>query len=192
MPTPSPLPSPVTGSPAAEAMASGPEGRAAPLMRIGALAERSGRTERTLRFYEELGLVAPAARTKGGFRLYDEGALLRIEWISRLQDLGFSLPEVKEFLDALHARGSGPEMMGDLREFYATKLEETRSAVKRLRALEGELAMSLAYLHACKSCAPQTGISACRSCEEDEHAGQETPTLVAAVQPDPSTPTDPR
>lgn len=172
----------VSASPAAEAMATAPSSKER-FMRIGELAEKSGRTDRTLRFYEELGLLTPAARTKGGFRLYDDNALLRIEWISRLQDLGFSLPEVKDFLQNLHARPSAPAMMGDLRDFYATKLEETRAAVKRLKALELELATSLAYLHVCKSCAPTTVKTACSSCAEDEHSGREAPTLVAAVRP---------
>lgn len=170
-----------SNSPAAASMASLPPGSER-LMRIGELAERSGRTERTLRFYEELGLLSPAARTKGGFRLYDGNALLRIEWISRLQDLGFSLPEVKDFLQTLYAQRSGPAMMGDLREFYSTKLEETRAAIKRLRALEAELASSLAYLTVCKSCAPTTENTACRTCDDDHH-GQEAPTMVAAVAP---------
>jgi len=185
MPTlpPSPVPAPV--SPVAEAMAASPSGKPDRLMRIGELGEKSGRTERTLRFYEELGLLTPAARTKGGFRLYDDNALLRIEWIARLQELGFSLPEVKEFLTNLQARPSGPAMMGDLREFYTTKLAETRAAIARLSALEHELDQSLAYLHTCKSCAPATGKSACRSCEDDEHQGAEPPALVAAVQPSP-------
>lgn len=156
------------------------------LMRIGELAERSGRTVRTLHFYEELGLLSPAGRTKGGFRLYDENALLRIEWISKLQDLGFSLPEVKDFLTNLHANPSAPAMMAGLRDFYSQKLEETRAAVRRLRALELELSLAMAYLDGCKTCAPLTAKGACHTCNEDEHVGQAVPPLVAAVRPEPS------
>ncbi len=151
-------------------------------MRIGELADKSGRTERTLRFYEELGLLVPAARTKGGFRLYDGAALLRIHWISRLQDLGFSLPEIKEFLTEIQENSHGPAMMGDLRSFYAAKLAETRASLVRLQALESELSASIAYLDTCRSCAPATHKTACRSCREDGHAETEMPALVAAVQ----------
>ena len=152
-------------------------------MRIGELADKSGRTERTLRFYEELGLLTPVGRTKGGFRLYDDNALLRIDWITRLQDLGFSLPEVKEFLLNLHARPSAPAMMADLRDFYATKLTESRAAIERLRALEAELSTALSYLSTCRSCAPSTVKTACRSCADDDHVGHTAPSLVAAVHP---------
>jgi MerR family transcriptional regulator, copper efflux regulator len=152
-------------------------------MRIGELSERSGRTVRTLHFYEELGLLSPAGRTKGGFRLYDEHALLRIQWISRLQDLGFSLPEIKEFLGQLQGKPNAPAAMSDLRQFYADKLQETRATIARLVALEAELKSSLDYLDGCRPCAVVSGVHACRGC--DEHHGQSPPALVAAVQTPP-------
>jgi DNA-binding transcriptional MerR regulator len=151
-------------------------------MRIGELAERSGRTVRTLHFYEELGLLAPAARTKGGFRLYDSRALLRIHWISRLQDLGFSLPEIKDFLVEVQENSTAPAMMNDLRAFYTTKLAETRATLARLHALEAELQSSIDYLDTCRTCAPRTGKTACRACQDEHHVGTEAPPMVAAVQ----------
>ena len=48
------------------------------LLRVGELAEQTGKTRRAIRFYEELGLLHPAQRTKGGFRQYDGAALVRI------------------------------------------------------------------------------------------------------------------
>jgi MerR family copper efflux transcriptional regulator len=157
-------------------------------MKIGELSERSGRTVRTLHFYEELGLLSPASRTKGGFRLYDENALVRVHWISRLQDLGFSLPEVKEFLREIHGNASAPAMMGDLHRFYALKLNETRQQIERLRALESELSASLTYLSTCLGCAPATGKHQCPSCSAPDHASLDAPALVAAVQAPPVTP----
>jgi|1048.fasta_scaffold82909_2 DNA-binding transcriptional MerR regulator len=155
-------------------------------MRIGELCERSGRTARTLHFYEELGLLVPASRTKGGFRLYDESALLRIQWIGRLQDLGFSLPEIKEFLASLHGRPDAPAMMGELFRFYTAKLSETRAQLARLQALEGELQQSLEYLGTCLGCAPRTGKHSCPSCRTADHADREAPVLVAAVRTPPA------
>lgn len=157
-------------------------------MKIGELSERSGRTVRTLHFYEELGLLSPASRTKGGFRLYDDNALVRVHWISRLQELGFSLPEIKEFLREIHGNQSAPAMMGDLHRFYATKLRETREQIERLQALESELSASLAYLRTCLGCAPATGKHQCPSCHAPDHASVNAPVLVAAVQAPPSSP----
>lgn len=158
-------------------------------MRIGELADKSGRTERTLRFYEELGLLEPNSRTKGGFRLYDSAALLRIHWISRLQELGFSLPEIKDFLVEVQGNAHAPAMMGDLRTFYAKKLAETRATVARLAALEAELSASIAYLDTCRTCAPATEKTACRACGLEDHAQTAVPVLVAAVQHQRSTST---
>ena len=155
-------------------------------MRIGELCERSGRTARTLHFYEELGLLAPVGRTRGGFRLYDENALVRIHWIARLQELGFSLPEIKGFLANLHGHPSAPAMMGDLHRFYAGKLLETRSQVVRLQALQRELEASLEYLGACLGCAPATTRHACPSCSVPDHADRAAPPLVAAVHAPPT------
>jgi recombinational DNA repair protein RecR len=93
---------------------------------------------------------------------------------------------VKDFLVHLQAKPSAPEMMADLREFYSKKLEETRAAVKRLRALELELSLAMAYLDGCKTCAPLTVKAACHACTEDEHVGQKVPPMVAAVRTEPS------
>ena len=155
-------------------------------MRIGELADRSGRTVRALHFYEELGLLEPVSRTKGGFRIYDKYALLRIHWISRLQELGFSLQEIKVFLDGLHARTpDAPALMRELRLFYQQKLEETQATMIRLQALHAELDASLTYLESCHTCAPSTGKHVCRACPDQAHSGQQPPALVAAVHPTP-------
>ena len=151
------------------------------LLRIGQLAEQTGKTARAIHFYEELGLLEPATRTAGGFRLYSPDASTRLHWIDRLQELGFSLPEVKDFLSTLREQDNGPAAMVHLRTFYAVKLKETRAALVRLQALEHELRDSLEYLSTCQSCAAETLRSACRSCSEPPHEGVEPPPLVAAV-----------
>ncbi|MSQ02729.1 MAG: MerR family transcriptional regulator [Myxococcales bacterium] len=153
-----------------------------PLMRIGALADKAGRTQRTLHFYEELGLLTPVGRTKGGFRLYDQDSLLRIHWIGRLQELDFSLPEIRDFLEALRSAQSAPAMMRSLEGFYRGKREETRAQLLRLQSLDTELADAVDYLAGCTTCAPSTEKSACPTCEEGEHSHTEAPALVAALR----------
>jgi DNA-binding transcriptional MerR regulator len=62
-------------------------------------------TQRTLRYYEELGLLSPASRMDGGFRLYSPEDMERIEYIKNLRDvLGFSLAEIRDMVDAEDAR----------------------------------------------------------------------------------------
>ena len=152
----------------------------AELLRVGELADRTGKTNRALRFYEELDLLRPVRRTKGGFRLYDPSAVLRVYWIDRLQELGFSLSEIRDFMESLREQDTGPAAMHQLRMFYARKLVETREAVRRLQGLEGELGDSLAYLQSCETCRPDTPRSACPSCTE-MHRDVAVPAMVAAV-----------
>ncbi len=66
--------------------------------RIGEVAERTGLTRRTLRHYDELGLLVPSSRSWGDYRLYDEHDLLRLLQIQNLKALGLSLPEIAEAL----------------------------------------------------------------------------------------------
>lgn len=66
--------------------------------RIGEVAERTGLTRRTLRHYDELGLLVPSARSWGDYRLYDEDDLLRLLQIQNLKALGLSLPEIADAL----------------------------------------------------------------------------------------------
>jgi DNA-binding transcriptional MerR regulator len=76
-----------------------PEDRA--LIQIGEVAERTGVTQRTLRFYEEKGLLKPPSRLDGGFRLYSEEDVERVERIKRMQSLlGLSLADIKEMVEA--------------------------------------------------------------------------------------------
>jgi len=99
-------------------------------LRIGEVAERIGVTERTLRFYEEKGLLKPPTRMEGGFRLYSDDDVCRVERIKDLQRLlGFSLAEIKEMVEA-------EEVKMQLRAGYRpdADLREKRAGV--VRAIE--------------------------------------------------------
>ena len=72
-------------------------------MRIGELAERTGLSLRTIRFYEEVGVLAPAPRTKGGFRQFTDGDLQRLLLARQMKPLGFSVEEMKDLLEAIDA-----------------------------------------------------------------------------------------
>jgi DNA-binding transcriptional MerR regulator len=76
-------------------------GRDEPCLQIGEVADRTGVTQRTLRFYEERGLLKPPTRMEGGFRLYSEDDVVRVEQIKRLQSLlGLTLAEIKDMVEA--------------------------------------------------------------------------------------------
>lgn len=68
-------------------------------MQIGEVAERTGLSLRTIRHYEEVNLVIPSARSKGGFRLYTEADVDRLMVIRRMKPLDFSLEEMRDLLE---------------------------------------------------------------------------------------------
>jgi DNA-binding transcriptional MerR regulator len=75
------------------------------LLRIQEVADETGLTPRAIRYYEELGLLAPAARSEGAYRLYDAEDLDRLRFIRGLRDdAGFSLAEIGQLLGDEQAR----------------------------------------------------------------------------------------
>lgn len=117
-------------------------------MQIGELAERTEMSLRTIRHYDEVGLLTPSGRSEGGFRLYTHDDYLRLMVIRRMKPLGFSLDEMAELLrvvDALDGAGAGD---GDgrgqaTRASLAAFIDET---VERRAKLERQLAMADEFL----------------------------------------------
>jgi MerR family copper efflux transcriptional regulator len=135
------------------------------LMQIGDLAREAGKTARAIHLYEELGLLTPAARSKGRFRLYGAESLIRIRWIGKLQEMGFSLGDIQTLVREGDRATGAPGAMKRMREVYARQLEQTREQRRRLEALEHELTASLQYLDTCDVCDPQRLLSACECCD---------------------------
>ena len=74
---------------------------------IGRAARATGLTAKTIRYYEQIGLVDPPPRTESGYRLYDGPRLERLHFIKKSRDLGFSLDETRSILH-LHAQATRP------------------------------------------------------------------------------------
>lgn len=76
-------------------------------MQIGEVAARTELSLRTIRHYEETGLVTPSARSQGGFRLYTESDVARLMVIRRMKPLGFTLDEMRALLEATDRLDTG-------------------------------------------------------------------------------------
>lgn len=105
--------------------------------RIGEVADRTGLTQRTLRYYEEKGLLDPPGRMEGGFRLYSDEDMQRIDHVIQLKELlGFSLAEIKQMIDA-------ETVLEELRLQYrqesdaAARLVRIKQAIKVIKAQDG-------------------------------------------------------
>lgn len=152
----------------------------ATLLRVGDVARQSGKTVRAIHLYEEIGLLRPVTRSRGGFRLYDDAALDRVRWIELLSGLGFSLSEMRLVLERWWDAGRAPEAMAQLRSLFERKLEETRVAMARQRELERELVAGLEYLQVCDGCEQTAPPCACAECAED-HGMTSAPALLAGL-----------
>ena len=150
------------------------------LLKVGELAKRTGKSVRAIHLYEELGLLAPAVRSKGGFRLYPGKAVRRIDWIQKLQELGFSLTEIKAFLRDWEQSEAAPKAMGRMREIFSDKLRETKETIGRLNRLVADLTETLAYMDSCRSCEPSHTQSECGTCGIHGHEGR-APLLVEGI-----------
>jgi DNA-binding transcriptional MerR regulator len=75
-------------------------------MQIGEVAQQTGLSLRTIRYYEEMDLVVPSARTAGGFRLYTDSDVARLQLIKRMKPLDFTLEETRDLLANLDALDS--------------------------------------------------------------------------------------
>jgi MerR family transcriptional regulator, repressor of the yfmOP operon len=99
---------------------------AVPLLRIQQVAAEVGLTTRSIRYYEELGLLKPAARSEGSYRLFDEDDLERLRFIKGLRDdAGFSLAEIGQLLEDEAARARNRE------RFRSTTDTDERRAILR-------------------------------------------------------------
>jgi DNA-binding transcriptional MerR regulator len=110
-------------------------------MQIGEVAERTGLSLRTIRHYEDAGLVIPSARSKGGFRLYTEADVERLMVIRRMKPLDFSLEEMRDLLqvtDSIAATEDPPT--GEVRERLLERLDSYRKVTEaRCEALRAQL-----------------------------------------------------
>jgi DNA-binding transcriptional MerR regulator len=106
---------------------------------IGELCERTGLSPRTIRYYEEVGLLPGVRRRAAGRRVYGEDALERLSFIGRLKTLGLSLLEIKELNELYALAGSTHDMLSRLHGLLGEHLRELDGRIEALTALRDEM-----------------------------------------------------
>lgn len=106
-------------------------------MRIGELAEAADTTTKTLRFYEEQGLLPPAERTPGGYRDYTTETLARIDFIHRGQAAGLTLAQIRQILGI---RDHGQAPCDHVRDLLDARLTDIDQQLRQLHDLRDTLA----------------------------------------------------
>ena len=105
-------------------------------MRIGELANLAGVTPKTLRFYEDAGLLADPVRTPAGYRDYPESAVGRVRFIKQAQSAGLTLAQVGQ---VLRIRDGGQPPCTHVAGLVETRLEEVTARLEELERIRAEL-----------------------------------------------------
>ncbi|MEU9047741.1 MULTISPECIES: MerR family transcriptional regulator [unclassified Kitasatospora] len=109
-------------------------------MQIGEVAARTELSLRTIRHYDETGLVVPSARSQGGFRLYTEADVARLMVIRRMKPLGFTLDQMRDLLEATDRLDNEDDLETDEREALLEQVRRyERAAVEQVAKLRVQL-----------------------------------------------------
>jgi len=128
------------------------------LLKIGEVAQESGLPVKTIRYYEEIGLLVPSVeRSATGYRLFQPQVLSRLAFIKRAQNLGLSLAEIKQIL-TVYDQGALP--CGEVKQHLQEKVSEVTRQIEELTILRSEL---LALLSGWREQFPE-GLSASTVC----------------------------
>ena len=114
------------------------------LHQIGEVADQLGLSLRTVRYYEEMGLITPAERTEGGFRLYSDDEIERLALTKEMKPLGFTVQEMRALLDAQDTLSAGhdAEALDALKGFATAakqKVDELREQLARAEKFSSAL-----------------------------------------------------
>ncbi|WP_094606274.1 hypothetical protein SPSIL_035390 [Sporomusa silvacetica DSM 10669] len=122
------------------------------LLKIGDIANLAKVTPRTIRYYEELGLLAPSEMSSGGFRLYTENDLLRLIFIKRFKDLDFSLEEIRKLLEGINLTQSKEEKIKTIYQLLEEEFRQISSRLAELKKSQLRIKNAMYSLDICKNC----------------------------------------
>ena len=105
-------------------------------MRIGELAEQAGISTKAIRYYEQIGILAPPARTASGYRSYDEAALGRLGFVRAAQAVGLTLGEIRQ---VIAFRDDGQAPCAHVTELLRRHAADLDLRIRELQELRGEL-----------------------------------------------------
>lgn len=108
-------------------------------MQIGEVAEMLGVTTRTIRYYEEFGIMSPPQRLEGGMRVYAKEDILRLKFILKLKELGISLKEMQELSDIYKIHKDSDKMMPRLLQILDMHIHHIDEKITKLSSLRQDI-----------------------------------------------------
>jgi DNA-binding transcriptional MerR regulator len=135
------------------------------LLTTGDMARRTRNTLRTVRFYEEEGLICPVERTRGGHRLFDEDQLHKLALVTDLREVGLALPVIKEVFRIKRECVSASQASHDVRHFLHAQIERMQEQITLFTRLREEFQAAMDTFADCDSCKEDWHRRRCNSCE---------------------------
>lgn len=129
------------------------------------MARRSDNTLRTVRFYEEEGILRPAGRTEGGHRLFEPSELDRLMLVTDLRLAGLSLEEIRQILDVRQGATSGSDAARIATRMLGSRIAELATKVAVLTRLRDDLRLTAGIFASCAACHDESSFpEGCDSC----------------------------
>lgn len=150
------------------------------LHKIGEFARLAQTNLRTLRYYEELGLLSPSRRSQGGFRYYRSTDVNRVQLIRDLQVLGLQLEQIRDLIAARGADESSAHFLARVRQALS---EQDRLLAERQRSIGEQrqrIGLALRKLGECQTCA-NSPCAQNNHCEPCSTSGQRLPDQLSAL-----------
>lgn len=150
------------------------------LIKIGDFAKLADTNLRTLRYYEELGLLTPASRSSGGFRYYRVEDLDRLRMVANLQRLGLELARIRDLMATRTSGSSRSEFLNQVRRALGEQAALIDQRVAELGQQRQGLEQAISKLGECDACDhhPSAGNNFCHPCQID---GKSLPTDLSAL-----------
>ena len=135
------------------------------MMQIGNLAAKAGITTRTIRYYEELGIIEPDERTEGGFRLYSGNQLRRLNIVQGLKSLGFDLERIRALFDMKHTAETGGELAQAMSQHLYEQQRQIDEQIGYYMGMKERNLRALDVLRGCLNCGIEVLKRDCHECK---------------------------
>jgi DNA-binding transcriptional MerR regulator len=135
------------------------------LLTTGELARQCETTVRTVRFYEEEGLIEPVARSEGGHRMFTRAQQQKLQLIMDLREAGLSLDQIKALFELKSRCTSAPQAAQQMTRALEAQIASLQRKIAVLRRLRDELASMVSAIRACHTCERPQFHDRCQTCE---------------------------
>jgi len=134
------------------------------LMHIGKLAKEAGTTTRTVRYYEEIGLICPECRGDSGYRCYSQNQLVRLRMILSLKEMEFDLTQIKTIITKQEQNTAGGELAHTILDDLNCRLEEVEAQIAHYKKIQNKLTHTIASVCECLPCHLRLEERLCPAC----------------------------